>query len=737
MDNNSVETICGIIEHIKYQNEENGYTVCIIEGNNQSITVVGNLPFVCVGEEIKVRGNWTLHINYGRQFVAVSCEKHLPVSETAILRYLSSGAVKGIGRVTAVRIVDLFGEKTLQIIENEPEKLAVLRGITINKAKKISEHYKEQFGIRALLLFFQQYGITPSLAIKIWKRWGSKAVDIIKDNPYLLCDEIYGIGFLKSDEIAQLMNIPADSPYRLSSGLKYVLKHNLSNGHTFLPSQKLIETAAGILDCEISTLEDVLQKQIELTELYNVKDLNGIDAIYLANYFKAENYVSYRLCTMNSINKNEIKNVQKNILEIEKANGIKYATKQREAIEQSLKTQIMVLTGGPGTGKTTTLKGMIALYEKLNLKVALAAPTGRAAKRMEELTGKEAKTVHRLLEMSYNEEHFHKFERNESNPLEYDVIIIDEISMVDIMLMEALLRATPANCKLILVGDANQLPPVGAGNVLKDIVNSDIILVVRLDEIFRQAQKSLIVLNAHKIIKGEKPDLFDKENDFFFISKNSSQEVLQTVEQLCTTRLPTTYNYSPLWDIQVISPTRKASTGTAVLNERLREAINPSSKDKKEIKNRDIVFREGDKVMQIRNNYDLVWTKEKSENGTGIFNGDIGIIKVIDSEFETMTVSFEDKTATYDFSMLDELEPAFAITVHKSQGSEFNAIILPLFDGPSMLFYRSLFYTAVTRAKQMLIIVGSEEKVMQMVRNNKSSGRYSGLRHFLQVTSNK
>lgn len=733
MDDINLETICGTVEHIKYQNEENGYTVCEIEGNNESITVVGNLPFVCVGEEIKVSGKWTLHINYGRQFVAEACEKHLPVNETAILRYLSSGAVKGIGRITAVRIVDLFGDKSLEVIENFPEKLSVLRGITLIKAKKISGNYKEQFGVRALLLFFQQYGITPSLAIRIWKRWGSKAVDIIKDNPYLLCDEIYGIGFLKSDEIARLMDIPQNSPFRLSSGLKYVLKHNLTNGHTFLPRYKLIETAEGILDCSVSTLEEILDNEIKLGELYNIKDLNGIDAIYLTNYFRAENYVSYRLLAMNNIINEKIKNVQKLITEIENVNEIKYADKQKEAIEQSIANNLMVLTGGPGTGKTTTLKGIIALCEKLQLKVALAAPTGRAAKRMEELTGKDAKTIHRLLEMSYTDEHFAKFEKTESNPLEFDVIIIDEISMVDIMLMEALLRAVPPSCKLILVGDADQLPPVGAGNVLKDIVKSEILLVVRLEEIFRQAEKSLIVVNAHRIIKGEKPNLSDKENDFFFIPKNSSQEVLQTVEQLCAVRLPTTYNYSPLWDIQVISPTRKASTGTAVLNERLRETINPPSKEKKEVKQRDIVFREGDKVMQIRNNYDLVWTKNNNEGGTGVFNGDIGIIKEIDFEFETMKVCFDDKTASYDFSNLDELEPAYAITVHKSQGSEFNAVILPLFDGPSMLFYRSLFYTAVTRAKQMLIIVGSEERVMQMVRNNKSSGRYSGLRYFLEL----
>ncbi|MEI7580008.1 MAG: ATP-dependent RecD-like DNA helicase, partial [bacterium] len=620
---------------------------------------------------------------------------------------------------------------SLQIIEETPEKLSALKGISLQKAKKIGEIYKEQFGVRSLLIFFSQYGITPSLALRIFKRWGAKAVDIIKDNPYLLCDEIYGIGFTKSDEMAVKMGMPMDSNFRLSSGIKYVLRHNLSNGHTFLPRHKLLDAAISVLNCTTENVESVLEELISTGELFNVKNEEGLDSIYLTYYFRAENYVSIRLNTMNKLKEDETHDIKILIDEIEKSNGIQYAKKQREAISECINNKLLILTGGPGTGKTTTLRGMIALYEKLELKVALAAPTGRAAKRMEELTGKEAKTIHRLLEMEYTSEHLPKFAKNESNPLDFDVIILDEVSMVDIMLMEALLRATPLTCSVMMVGDADQLPPVGAGNVLKDIVKSEILPTVRLDEIFRQASQSLIIVNAHKIIKGEQPDLSVKNSDFFFIRKDNSEDVLETVIQLCSKRLPQTYNYSPLSDIQVLSPSRKSSTGTAVLNERLREAINPFSNKKKEKKVRDVILREGDKVMQTRNNYDIVWSRENNETGTGIFNGDIGIIDEIDFEFETVAIRFEDRTATYDFEILEELEPAYAITVHKSQGSEFNVVVLPIFDGPQILFYRSLLYTAVTRAKQMVIVVGSEQKVRHMVENNRSSGRYSGLKYFL------
>lgn len=726
-----LEILIGTVESIKYQNEENGYTVCSIEADDELITIVGNLPFVCVGEELKVQGKWKLHLNYGRQFNVEFCEKRLPVNETAILRYLSSGAVKGIGQVTAKRIVDLYGEKALEVIEENPEKLAVIRGISPSKANKISESFKQQFGVRSLLLFFQQYGITPSIALRIWKKWGSQSVDIIKDNPYLLCEEIYGIGFLKSDEIAVKMGIANDSPFRLKSGIKYVLKHNLTNGHTFLPKEKLVVASADVLEINLSLIEDYLDDLVLHGELFSVLDIGGKNAIYLSGFFKAEAYISGRITVMNELKDEKPKKLDEFIQETEKQSGIHYAENQREAIKESVLNRVMILTGGPGTGKTTTLKGMISLFEKLDFKVLLAAPTGRAAKRMEELTDREAKTIHRLLEMDFSNHDFAKFTRNENNPLNADVIIIDEVSMVDVILMEALLRALPNECKLIMVGDADQLPPVGAGNVLKDLIKSEMLKVVKLNEIFRQAEQSLIIVNAHKIIKGEKPDLSQKNNDFFYIKKNNSEEVLEAVVELCSKRLPQAYQYSPLTDIQVLSPTRKASTGTAMLNERLRDALNLPNENKKEKKVRDVVFRQGDKVMQSRNNYDICWQRDNGEAGTGIFNGDIGIIESFDFEFETAAIRFEDRVAIYEFDILDELEPAFAITVHKSQGSEFNVVILPLFDGPKMLFYRSLLYTAVTRAKKMLIIVGSEEKVYEMVRNNESSGRYTGLKYFL------
>lgn len=732
MEEKDFEIVSGIVENIKYKNEETGYTVCNIECNNELITVVGRLPFVCVGEEIKAQGRWTLHASYGRQFMADSCEKHLPVNSAAIMRYLSSGAVKGIGPVTASRIVDIYGDKSLEVLEESPEKLSIIRGISREKANKMSENFKQQFGVRSLLIFFQSYGITPSLALKIWKRWGSRSVDIIKENPYILCDEIYGVGFLKSDEIAAQMGISQNSPFRLRTGIKYVLNHNLTNGHTFLPRQKLIEAACEMLDAGIEQIEDNLDELIAKGELNEDKNIKNIEAVYLSHYYRAESFAADRLIVLANVKEKDFTDAEKYIDEIEKANGIKYAKMQREAIEQAMRNRVMILTGGPGTGKTTALKAMISIFEKLELKTALAAPTGRAAKRMEELTGKEAKTIHRLLEMGYTNEHIPRFARNENNPLEYDVIIIDEVSMVDIMLMEALLKAMPLSCRLIMVGDADQLPPVGAGNVLRDMIKSEVLPVVRLDEIFRQAQESLIVVNAHRINKGEYPDLSRKDKDFFFIKKETSEEVLQTVEELSGKRLPNAYNFSPIKDIQIISPTRKATTGTAVLNERLRELFNPASERKKEKKVREIVFREGDKVMQMRNDYDIVWQRDTGESGTGIFNGDIGVIESIDFEFEGASIRFDDRTASYEFTDLEEIEPAYAITVHKSQGSEFNAVILPLFDGPSRLFYRSLLYTAVTRAKQLVIIVGSENKVREMVMNNESSGRYTGLRYLLQ-----
>ena len=719
----------GIIELIKYRNDDNGYTVCELDTGEEMITAVGSLPFVYEGEEIKAYGNFTLHKVYGHQFNIESFEKRLPSNTAAVLRYLSSGAVKGIGASTASKIVDMFGDNTLDVIENYPENLAKIKGITIKKAREISDAFKAQAGMRDIMIFLSDYSLTPATIIKIWKRWGDLSMDIVKENPYLLCEYINSISFTKSEEIAASHNLGGSSPQRLGAGIKHCLRHNLSNGHTFLPREKLCNVSSELLDAEYDKVAESISRMIHEMELVNVK-IGDVDAIYLRSYYESEKYVADTLVKMAKDEQCFI-DINESIDKIEGENNIKYDGLQRRAIEIALKSRAMVLTGGPGTGKTTALKAIIEIIEDAQMYVALAAPTGRAVKRMEELCSREAKTIHRLLETEYRDDEASIFTRNEQNPLETDVLILDEVSMVDIKLMEAVLRALPPHARLILVGDFEQLPSVGPGNVLRDIIKSEEIKTVKLGKIFRQSGDSLIVVNAHRIISGEMPELNCKTSDFFFIRRQDGLSLLHTVCELASKRLPETYKVSPIMDVQILCPSRKGMSGVSVINEKMRTLLNPQDDSKREKSFRDVVFREGDKVMQIKNNYDIFWTRENGDTGKGIYNGDIGYIVKIEPRTETIEIKFDDKTTAYAFSSLEDLEHAYAITVHKSQGSEFEIVVIPLLDGPPKLFYRNLLYTAVTRAKRIIVLVGSEKTIRGMVENNVNFGRYTGLKYLL------
>lgn len=725
-------TINGRIENIVFRNEENGWTVFELDNGEELITVVGEIFQVSAGEELTLMGEWANHPSYGRQFKALSYERVLPATNEAVERYLASGALKGIGPSLANKIVEAYGLDTLQIIENEPQKLAKIKGISLSKAMKIAEEYRLQFGLRNLMLFLQQYNVTAAESIRIWRKWGGNALDMIKVNPYVLCGSGLWISFERADGIAGQMGIGHDDPFRIRAGVSHILRHNLSNGgHTYIPREKLIAAAVQMLGVQQDQIEiavDALAADDDLV----AQRINERDAIFLPDAFRAESYIAGRLQLMLSLSPPALGSSCDRILEAEKQFGIQYAYKQKEAICTALERNLMVLTGGPGTGKTTTLNAIIRVYEGMGLKVMLAAPTGRAAKRMSEVTGREAKTIHRLLEMEYTADDLPRFARNERNLLDGDALIVDELSMVDVMLLESLLRAMKLGCRLVMVGDADQLPPVGAGNALRDMIDSQRVPVVVLDEIFRQAAKSLIVRNAHRIVHGEMPELAEKSGDFFFMPKYTAAKVKSTVRELVETRLPAAYGLSPFWDIQVLVPGRKGEIGTNELNALLQQALNPPDKEKAERPVGLYTLREGDKVMQVKNNYDITWVRENGEQGTGVFNGDVGMLTLIDRRSGLLRVKFDDRTAEYSAESAQELELAYAVTVHKSQGSEFKAVVIPLFSGPPQLFYRNLLYTAVTRARELVIIVGREPVVQQMVENSKKTRRYTGLSAFLQ-----
>lgn len=726
-----LETLQGTVEHVIYHNEDNGYTVLEVSTGDVLTTVVGEMIGITEGEEAIFTGNYTSHPNYGQQFKAQLCERNLPATAAAIQKYLSSRAIKGIGPRTAERIVQQFGDDTLKIIEQSPERLTEVRGISAKKAGEIGEDYQRIYGIRSVMLELARYRIDPAAAIRVWKQWGTMAGEVIAGNPYQLCCDHVGVPFEQADRIAHEMEFSIDSPARLLAGIIHVLAHNLSNGHTCLPEDKLLKTAVSLLSVDIYMLEDVLATAVEDNAL--VRDSYGTKAfIYLPEYYEAETYIAGRIGMMLRINLPTPKEFEKEIDSEEQRLEIEYASLQRRAMGMALSSNVFILTGGPGTGKTTTLKGILSILEQKGEKVLLAAPTGRAAKRMSEVTNHEAQTIHRLLEVDFRDGTDRlTFKRNEKNPLRADTIILDEVSMVDTLLLHHLFKAMSVTTRLILVGDPDQLPSVGAGNVLRDLIDSDIIPTMHLNEIFRQARTSQIVSSAHQIVHGDAPNLDVRDSDFFFMRRPSYEATAATVIELCATRLPQAYKFSPLWDIQVIAPSRIGALGTIELNRMLQERLNPAAAGRTEQKFGALVLREQDKVMQVRNNYDIPWNRDDGEGGAGIFNGDIGVIEMIDRPSRSILVRYEDRVAEYNFDMATDLEHAYAITVHKSQGSEFEAVIMPLMSYHSKLYYRNILYTGVTRARQIMIILGEQETVHRMVANHRKVLRYTGLVHLL------
>lgn len=723
--------LCGSVETVVYHNDKNQYTVLEMNAGNENVTVVGAFPFVSVGEELHVYGKWSSHPSFGDQFKAEAFERSRPATTAAMLKYLSSGAVKGIGPATARRIIETFGGKALEIIENEPERLAQIKGITREKALEINTELKRVYGIRELMAFLGAYGVRPEEAVLVWKQFGEGSVGCIQEDPYCLCGDGLDISFSIADSIAESMEKPRNDDGRVQAGVLYVLRHNLNNGHTCLPADKLCQAAQRLLGVELSDVQDAL---LLLCEHYQTVCVNfdGRDFIFLKKQYQSEEYISRRMQGMLQMPPQSICGAENMIADVERTQGIAYAEKQRDAIRAALDKGILILTGGPGTGKTTTLNAIIRILKEMGERVFLAAPTGRAAKRMSELTGEEAKTIHRMLQVDWDEQDNPVFTRNERNPLECDCLVIDELSMVDSYVFESVLRALPISCRLILVGDSDQLPSVGAGNVLGDLVASGLFPTVQLKEIFRQSMASLIVMNAHQIVEGKMPDLSRRDSDFFFMPVAEPEDAAKLIVSLCSQRLPKSYGYSSVSDIQVLCPGRKGELGTAELNKLLREAINPPSKDKTEVKINGTLFRLGDKVMQVRNDYNFPWTKEDDTSGEGVFNGDMGVVTEIDRPGGVLRVQIDDKEVLYDFEHAsNELEPAYAVTVHKSQGNEFTAVVIPVLKPPMQLCYRNLLYTAVTRAKKLLILVGTRGTIEAMVENDRKTRRYTGLARFL------
>ncbi|MCH5194020.1 MAG: ATP-dependent RecD-like DNA helicase [Oscillospiraceae bacterium] len=732
--NNNLTVLEGVVESVQFGNQSNGYIVLDLDVGGDMVTVVGELGNIEEGEELSVSGEYFRHPKYGMQFRARFCQRKMPATASAILKYLSSGVLKGIGPTLARRIVDEFGDKTLEIIENEPEKLAKIKGITKNKTEDISMEFKRIFGIRSLMIFLTQYAVSPSVAVSAWRKWGQYAAEIIREDPYVLCGAGIDLDFDKAESIAEKLGYPKDSDGRISAGINHILISNTYSGHTCIPYDKLKETALKLLEIDESLFDSCLDKQCEEDNLAKYEK-NGRIFVYLADYFTAEQYITGRLEVMSSGLKDTGYDYSKLIDIEEQTKDITYAEQQRKAISLALSQGFMIMTGGPGTGKTTALKAIISLYEQRGMKVMISAPTGKAAKRISDLTGYDAKTIHRMLEVVFDSSGKPKFRHNDSDPIVCDVMIVDEMSMVDTLLFEALLRALKLSCRLIMVGDSDQLPSVGAGCVLKDMIDCGRLPVVQLTEIFRQAQQSCIVTNAHKIVNGTYPDLSRRDNDFFFMQRLDSESASKTVVELTVKRLPAAYKFSPADDIQVLCPSRKGVLGVTEMNKVLQEAVNPPDKSKAEIKGVIYTFRTNDKVMQVKNNYDIEWSKS-GERGTGIFNGDIGIILNVMKTDRKLFIDFDGRVAEYSYDMLDQLELAYAISVHKSQGSEFSAVILPLLGGFEKLYYRNLLYTAVTRAKQLLIIVGTQKAVKAMVDNNRRTLRYSCLRDMLEKEIN-
>ena len=726
-----MERISGSVEHITFSNQENGFAVVELSADGELLTAVGTMPGVAEGEEVELEGEFVTHPSFGPQFQVSGFSCRMPQDAAAVLRYLASGALPGIGPVLARRIVDEFGVDTLSILENEPRLLTRVRGMTEAKARAAAEEFRRIFGLREAIAALAQLGIPAAGAIALYRALGPATLDVIHDNPYLLCGAPANLPFERVDEIAARLNFEQDAGIRLKAGIEHILRHNSGNGHSCLPTFKLLPTAQRFLEVDEALLQQTLQDGLDAGDFAQLR-YDGVDYIYLPELFRAEMLVAAHLKGLLALPLEQAETPEKEVDELELGGGIRYAPAQREAICTALTSNCMVLTGGPGTGKTTTVNAIITLFERRADRVALAAPTGRAAKRMSELCGREAKTIHRLLEVDYGTAEQIRFIHNEKNPLKCDVVIIDEMSMVDLPLFESLLRALRPQCRIILVGDADQLPSVGPGNLLRDISDSGVVPVVRLTEIFRQAARSQIVRTAHRIVSGEEPEPNQRDGDCFFLSADG-QACQDLICDLVAARLPKSYGFDPVEDIQVLCPSKLGPAGTLALNARLQALLNPPAPGKRQLTYFGVTYRVGDKVMQVRNNYDLLYEREDGESGVGAFNGDLGIIEAVDPRAGSLKVRSDDRLYTYTGETLRELEIAYAVTVHKSQGSEFRAVVLPVAeDTPRRLCYRNLIYTGVTRARQLLILAGSRRTLREMIENDRKTLRYSCLTRLLQ-----
>lgn len=734
----------GVIEEIKFRNETNGYTVGRLSTSDGDVTIVGYAALVNLEETVSLEGELIYHKRYGEQFSFTSINIVVPSTLKGIENYLASGLIPNIGPKTAKKIIERFGLDSLDIIQYNPERLKEIEGIGDKKLEKIMEAYDEQRELRDIMVYLQQYDITVNHGIKIYKKYGKETIKVISENPYKLSEDVFGIGFKTADNIANKMGVNLNSPYRIEAGLRFIVMEFAGEGHCYVPKNELLIKASKLLGVEEELIEDGIRSLALKNSFYILNNKDQIN-IYYTPYHIAENNVAKKIIELSRVEFDELQvDAEKEIFRIEKSSKISFGRKQIIAIKESLENGMIIITGGPGTGKTTTINAIITICEDLGLNVVLAAPTGRAAKRMTETTGKEAKTLHRLLEISFMEEET-GFSKDEDSPIEADVIIIDEASMIDILLMNSLLKAISLGTRVILVGDIDQLPSVGPGNVLKDIINSGTIRVVMLDEIFRQAEESMIIVNAHRVNKGEKPLLNEKGKDFFFITIRNPQEIVQTIITLNKDRLPSFYGVDPIRDIQILTPMKKGEVGIHSLNKHLQDALNPKSPDKNEKQIGEEIFRVGDKVMQIKNNYKLGWSLIRDgiivDTGEGVFNGDFGYISALDKEESILKVLYdEEKEVEYDFKQLDELKLAYATTVHKAQGSEFPVVIMPISSGPPMLLTRNLFYTAITRARQLVVLVGDERYMNMMINNNIIANRYSSLdikiREYMQAFFN-
>lgn len=731
MADKKLENIKGAVEEVVFRSEETGYTVLSVLCGREEITVVGHFPETAEGSEIEAQGEWVVHPVHGSQFKAQVLKEILPQDAAGILRYLSSGIIKGVRSATAQKIVEAFGADSFDVIENDLERLASVKGISRPKAREIQRSFVEKFSSRRTIGALIDKGLTQEEAFRAYQFFHENAEEVFEENPYNFVSA--GIlGFERCDEINDALGCPAQPMMRAESLIEHILRHNIDNGHTCLPRSAVVKTACGYLECGEDTAQIAVDNDIEQSRVFS-EEMDGRDFLFLPDAYNAEKDIADRISRIANYPPQEIELSGAELYAFEKANGIEFDSKQRLAVETAVNRGLLILTGGPGTGKTTTVKGIISLLKSRGLEVSLAAPTGRAAKRMTELTGHEAKTIHRLLEVEYRDgSDKPTFVHNRKNLLDTDAVIVDELSMVDIYLFDALLDAMPLRARLIMVGDRDQLPPVGAGNVLGDLISSGMIPVVELSKIFRQAMQSLIVTNAHRVVGGEMPVLDNNgsDSDFFMLSESVPLAACRKITDLVTRRLPQAYSLDPVADIQVLCPGKKGEVGSQNINYRLQKLLNPPEKGKREIRSRGYTLREGDKVMQIKNNYDIPWFKA-DESGSGVFNGDIGILTRIDLASDIINVRFDDREAMYSVQNITELELAYAMTVHKSQGSEFECVVMPVVATPQKLAYRNLFYTAVTRAKSLIVLVGTESNVRRMVENDKKSRRYSALLHFL------